>query len=136
MRVLIISLLALLIAGCSFRQSHSEQEQVQYADMRLKKPAGKKAKSTSAASRVKLYTHPEELLGKPFRDLGIVLGQNCREAAKSAQSGIPAARKQMLYRAGKLKADAVLLHQCDVTPAQGCKQLAVCEGTAIKVDDV
>lgn len=42
MRVLIISLLALLIAGCSFRQSHSEQEQAQYADMRLKKPAGKK----------------------------------------------------------------------------------------------
>lgn len=57
MRVLIISLLALLIAGCSFRQSHSEQEQAQYADMRLKKSAGKKAKSTSAASRVKLYLH-------------------------------------------------------------------------------
>ncbi|MCZ0377278.1 Rcs stress response system protein RcsF, partial [Escherichia coli] len=88
------------------------------------------------ASRVKLYLHPEELLGKPFRDLGVVLGQNCREAANPAQSGIPAARKQMLSRAGKLKADAVLLHQCAVNPAQGCKQLAVCEGTAIKVDDV
>ena len=65
MRVLIISLLALLIAGCSFRQSHSEQEQAQYADMRLKnRPV--KSQINIPASRVKLCLPTEELLGKPF----------------------------------------------------------------------
>ena len=97
MRVLIISLLALLIAGCSFRQSHSEQEQAQYADMRLKNRPVKSQINIRSITRQTL-SPPEELLGKPFRDLGVVLGQNCREAANPAQSGIPAARKQMLSR--------------------------------------
>lgn len=136
MRVLIVSLLTFFMVGCSVRETPREPEQPKYADLRLKKPVSKKTKTTSPSSRVRLYTQPEDLLGKPFRDLGVVLGQNCRGAAKSAPASIPAARKQMLRHAGKMKADAVLLHQCEIITSKDCEQLAVCEGTAIKVDDV
>jgi RcsF protein len=83
---------------------------------------------------VKIYTNAEELVGKPFRDLGEVSGESCQASNQDSPPNIPTARKRLKINASKMKANAVLLHSCDVTSGTpGCYRQAVCLGSALNV---
>jgi RcsF protein len=74
------------------------------------------------------------LVGKPFRDLGEVTGESCQASNQDSPPNIPTARKRMQINAAKMKANAVLLHRCEVTSGTpGCYRQAVCLGSALNV---
>jgi RcsF protein len=74
------------------------------------------------------------LIGKPFRDLGEVSGDSCQATNQDSPPNIPTARKRMQINASKMKANAVLLHSCEVTSGTpGCYRQAVCVGSALNV---
>ncbi|WP_445495012.1 Rcs stress response system protein RcsF [Photorhabdus sp. SF281] len=103
----------------------------QLSDMRLKNPLTGERKHSSLS--VKLYTKSEELLGVPFKDLGIVSGQSCRGSLQDPPANLTVARNQMITKAAYLDADAVLLHRCEILSGQGCYQIAICEGSALLI---
>ncbi len=63
---------------------------------------------------VKLYKKAEDLVVKPFRDLGEVFGGDCRSTIQDSLPNLATARKQMQIRAAYMKANAVLLHDCQI----------------------
>lgn len=76
----------------------------------------------------------EELVGKPFRDLGEVSGESCQTTVQDSPPNLATARKRMQIRASYMKANAVLLHDCQiVSGVAGCYQQAVCQGSALNV---
>ncbi len=112
MRALPICLVALMLSGCSML-SRSPVEPVQSTAPQPKaEPAKPKA---PRATPVRIYTNAEELVGKPFRDLGEVSGDSCQASNQDSPPSIPTARKRMQINASKMKANAVLLHSCEVT---------------------
>lgn len=131
MRALPICLLAVMLSGCSML-SRSPVEPVQSTATPAKvEPA--KPKATHLVP-VKIYTNAEELVGKPFRDLGEVSGDSCQVSNQDSPPNIPTARKRLQINASKMKANAVLLHTCDITSGTpGCYRQAVCVGSALKV---
>ncbi|PHM22765.1 Rcs stress response system protein RcsF [Xenorhabdus ehlersii] len=126
MRVLPICFIALFIAGCTSSPTQSNKSGI--SDPKLKHQSVKKSKMPSY---VHLYTKPDELLGLPFKELGIVAGESCRNTLQDSPASIATARQNMLTKASYLNANAVLLHQCAILPGQGCYQIAICEGTAL-----
>jgi len=83
---------------------------------------------------VKIYTNAADLVGKPFRDLGEVSGESCQATNQDSPPNIPTARKRLQINASKMKANAVLLHSCEVTSGTpGCYRQAVCVGSALSV---
>lgn len=132
MRALPICLLAVMLSGCSVL-SRSPVEPVQStATPPQEKPEKPKTVRTSAP--VKLYTDAEDLLGKTFRDLGEVSGVSCQATNQDSPASIPTARKRLQINASKMKANAVLVHSCEVTSgAPGCYRQAVCLGSALQV---
>ncbi len=86
------------------------------------------------AAPVRIYTNAEDLVGKPFRDLGEVSGESCRATNQDSPPNIPTARKRMQINASKMKANAVLLHSCEITSGTpGCYRQAVCIGSALNI---
>lgn len=130
MRALPICLLALMLSGCSML-SGSPVEPVQSTATPPKaEPAKPKA---PRAAPVRIITKADELVGKPFRELGEVSGES-RRANESGPPNIPTARKRMQINASKMKANAVLLHSCEVTSGTpGCYRQAVCIGSALNI---
>ena len=131
MRALPICLLAVMLSGCSML-SRSPVEPVQStATAPTPEPAKPKAPRPAP---VRIYTNAEELVGKPFRDLGEVSGDSCQVSNQDSPPNIPTARKRLQVNASKMKANAVLLHSCDVTSGTpGCYRQAVCVGSALNV---
>ena len=131
MRALPICLLALMLSGCSLL-SRSPAEPVQStATPKQAEPAKVKAPRPTP---VRIYTNAEELLGKPFRDLGEVTGDSCQASNQDSPPNIPTARKRMQINASRMKANAVLLHSCEITSgAPGCYRQAVCIGSALNI---
>ena len=83
---------------------------------------------------MRIITNAEELVGKPFRDLGEVSGDSCQATNQDSPPNIPTARKRMQINASKLRANAVLQHSCEVTSGTpGCYRQAVCIGTALNI---
>ncbi len=83
---------------------------------------------------VRIYTDASALVGKPFRDLGEVTGESCQASNQDSPPNIPTARKRLQINAAKMKANAVLLHSCEVTSGTpGCYRQAVCLGSALNV---
>lgn len=75
MRALPICLVALMLSGCSML-SRSPVEPVQSTTTPPKvEPEKPKA---PRATPVRIITNAEDLVGKPFRDLGEVSGESCR----------------------------------------------------------
>ncbi|ANM80287.1 hypothetical protein SL267_37620 [Serratia marcescens] len=73
-------------------------------------------------------------MGKPFRDLGEVSGESCQTTVQDSPPNLATARKRMQIRASYMKANAVLLHDCQiVSGVAGCYQQAVCQGSALNV---
>ena len=131
MRVLPLCLLALALAGCS-----SQRIAPSSTNSTSKPTTTAPAKTTPAArpAPVKLYKSAEELVGKPFRDLGEVSGESCQASNQDSPPNIPTARKRLQINAARMKANAVLLHRCEVTSGTpGCYRQAVCLGSALNV---
>lgn len=108
---------------CRTRSKHCTQPKAE--------PAKPKA---PRATPVRIYTNAEELVGKPFRDLGEVSGDSCQASNQDSPPSIPTARKRMQINASKMKANAVLLHSCEVTSGTpGCYRQALCIGSALNI---
>ncbi|MHC3480933.1 Rcs stress response system protein RcsF [Klebsiella pasteurii] len=132
MRALPVCLLALMLSGCSML-SRSPVEPVQSTVTPPAKSEPAKPKATRPAP-VRIYTDATELVGKPFRELGEVTGESCQASNQDSPPNIPTARKRMQINAAKMKANAVLLHSCEVTSGTpGCYRQAVCLGSALNV---
>ncbi|ELY7413654.1 Rcs stress response system protein RcsF [Cronobacter sakazakii] len=131
MRALPICLLAFILSGCSVL-SRSPVEPVQStASPQKSEPVRQK---TVRPAPVKIYTNAADLVGKPFRDLGEVSGESCQASNQDPPPNIPTARKRLQINASKMKANAVLLHSCEVTSGTpGCYRQAVCLGSALSV---
>ncbi|ELY2666472.1 Rcs stress response system protein RcsF [Cronobacter sakazakii] len=131
MRALPICLLAFILSGCSVL-SRSPVEPVQStASPQKSEPVSQK---TVRPAPVKIYTNAADLVGKPFRDLGEVSGESCQASNQDSPPNIPTARKRLQINASKMKANAVLLHSCEVTSGTpGCYRQAVCLGSALSV---
>ncbi|WBM69933.1 Rcs stress response system protein RcsF [Buttiauxella sp. WJP83] len=131
MRALPICLLAVMLSGCTMLD-RSPVEPVQ-STVTPPKTEPAKPKAVRPAP-VKIYSNAEELVGKPFRDLGEVSGESCQVSNQDSPPNIPTARKRLQINASKMKANAVLLHSCDVTSGTpGCYRQAVCVGSALNV---
>ncbi|MCG3469589.1 Rcs stress response system protein RcsF [Xenorhabdus bovienii] len=126
MRMLSICFMALFMVGCT--SLSTQVEKPTQAGSKLKHQPAKKSK---VSSYVQLYAKTEELLGTPFKDLGIVFGESCRTTQQDPPASIAVARKNMLAKAASLKANAVLLHQCAILSNHNCYQTAICEGSAL-----
>ncbi|MBS2138786.1 Rcs stress response system protein RcsF [Escherichia coli] len=96
--------------------------------------AGPRQPKAPGAKAVRISTNAEDLVGKPFRDLGEVRGDSCQASNQDSPPSIPTARKRMQINASKMKANAVLLHSCEVTSGTpGCYRQAVCIGSALNI---
>lgn len=131
MRALPLCLLALALSGCSMLHTESTP-----TNSTSKPTTTTTSKSTPAPrpAPVKLYKSAEELVGKPFRDLGEVSGESCQTTIQDSPPNMTTARKRMQIRASYMKANAVLLHDCQIVKGvAGCYQQAVCQGSALNV---
>jgi RcsF protein len=132
MRVLPLCFLTVLLAGCTAQHKAAPVAPQPVAPEVLKPVKPRPAPAHSAP--VKLYKNAEALLGTPFRDLGEVSGESCQANSHSSPASIRHAQKKMLVRASKMKANAVLLHQCQMlSQASHCYQEAICRGSALNV---
>jgi len=129
MRFLPLCLLALMLTGC-VREYHpisSAPSQPQQSSEPTRKP-------TYRPAPVKVYTDAADLVSKPFRDLGEVSAEDCQVSNQNSPPNIATARKRMQIKASQMKANAVLLHKCEiVSSTPGCYRQAVCQGSALKV---
>ncbi len=136
MRALPVFILVLSLTGCSWLHTPTETRTTSAAPASGNpfKNAPATHKSRPSASPAKLYKNAEELVGKPFRDLGEVYGSTCQVNLQDPPPSISSARRNMQLRAAGMKGNAVLLHKCEMVRAvAGCYQQAVCQGTALSV---
>lgn len=109
MRILFITLLAVLLTGCF---------------------SPPKPQSTSY---VKVYQNRDELAGVNYREVGIVSGSSCQLLQQDRPATITDARADMQRHAATI-GDAVILGRCEtLNGLAGCYRSTVCEGTAIKI---
>ena len=132
MRLLLLTLATFILAGCGINQYTNPGPNKGFSSMKLSKPAPSVTEEKEATT-VKLMNSPEELLGMPFKDLGIVSGESCRESMQSPPANLNTAKSSMLSKAAYIAADAVLLHQCQTMTSPGCYQATICEGSALKI---
>lgn len=132
MRLLLLTLATFILAGCGMNQYIHQGPNKGFTSMKLSKPVPK-TDTKPSTTNVKLMNSPEELLGMPFKDLGVVSGQSCRESLQSPPANLNTAKKSMLTKAAYIAADAVVLHQCQTMASPGCYQATICEGSAIKI---
>lgn len=134
MRLFLLTLVAFMLAGCGINQYTSPSMNKGFSSMKISKPVPKATKEEDvSAEKIKLMNSPEELLGMPFKDLGVVSGEDCRKNSKSPPANLDSAKNSMLTQAAYIAADAVLLHQCQTSTAPGCYQATICEGSALKI---
>ncbi|ELY3984627.1 Rcs stress response system protein RcsF [Cronobacter muytjensii] len=131
MRALPICLLAFILSGCSVLSRSPVEPAQSTTSPQKSEPVRPK---TVRPAPVKIYTNAADLVGKPFRDLGEVSGESCQVSNQDSPPNIPTARKRLQINASKMKANAVLLHSCEVTSGTpGCYRQAVCVGSALSV---
>jgi len=132
MRALPICFLALMLSGCSLLSRSPVEPAKSTAAAPKAEPVRPKV---SRPAPVRVITDATELVGKPFRDLGEVTGESCQASNQDSPPNIPTARKRMQIAASKKpKANAVLLHSCEVTSGEaGCYRQAVCVGSALDI---
>jgi RcsF protein len=129
MRFLPLCLLALMLTGC-VREYHP----ISSAPSHPQQSSEPTRKPTYRPAPVKVYTDAADLVSKPFRDLGEVSAEDCQVSNQNSPPNIATARKRMQIKASQMKANAVLLHKCEiVSSTPGCYRQAVCQGSALKV---
>ncbi|OON39860.1 Rcs stress response system protein RcsF [Izhakiella australiensis] len=130
MRALPLCLLALMLTGCSL---HKSPAPVKSRPLFSQPGSPVHSKPAPRPPQVAIYTDAADLVSKPFRDLGEVSGEDCQSSTQDSPANINTARKRMQIRASTMKANAVLLHKCEiVTTTSGCYRQAVCQGSALK----
>ncbi|PIJ49856.1 Rcs stress response system protein RcsF [Erwinia sp. OLTSP20] len=130
MRALPLCLLALMLTGCSLHNSPAPEKN---RPLFSRPDSQVHNKPAPRPQQVTIYTDAAQLVSKPFRDLGEVTGEDCQSSNQDSPANINTARKRMQIRASALKANAVLLHKCEViTTTSGCYRQAVCQGSALK----
>lgn len=135
MRVIPLILLTMSLTGCSLLQKPTEPAPQPASEPKAAEPVAKPKPAPRPAPAV-LYQSAEELVGKPFRDMGEVSGSSCQVTAQDAPPNTANARRRMQNRATAMKANAVLLHECQIiSSVAGCYRQAVCQGTALKLSD-
>ncbi|MFC0226181.1 Rcs stress response system protein RcsF [Serratia aquatilis] len=131
MRVLPLCMLVLALAGCS-TQHTAPSTTNSAAPQKALAPEG-----TAPVARqvpATLYRSAEELVGKPFRDLGEVSGSVCQLTVQDPPPNLATARRLMQVRASQMNGNAVLLHDCQmIRGLAGCYQQAICQGSALNV---
>ncbi|MCS5781603.1 Rcs stress response system protein RcsF [Klebsiella pneumoniae subsp. pneumoniae] len=133
MRALPICLLALMLSGCSML-SRSPVEPAQSTATPPVKSEPSKPRAPPARPQYVFTPMRQSWLVKPFRDLGEVSGESCQASNQDSPPNIPTARKRLQINAARMKANAVLLHRCEVTSGTpGCYRQAVCLGSALNV---
>ncbi|MCA7011021.1 Rcs stress response system protein RcsF [Dickeya dadantii] len=132
MRAVPVLLLAFSLTGCSLLHKPAAPAPQPQTPAAVEPPP--KPKPVTHPAPAVLYKSAEELVGKPFRDMGEVSGSSCQASAQDTPPSIPSARRRMQNRATAMKANAVLLHDCQiVSNVAGCYRQAVCQGSALKV---
>ncbi|MFJ5332297.1 Rcs stress response system protein RcsF [Pectobacterium versatile] len=133
MRAVPFILLAMSLTGCSLFQKPPAPAPQPAIETKTVEPTPK-PKPAARPTPAVLYKSAEELVGKPFRDMGEVSGSSCQVSAQDSPPNAANARKRMQNRATAMKANAVLLHECQtVSGVAGCYSQVVCQGTALKV---
>lgn len=130
MRFLSLCLLALMLSGCVH-----EYHPISSAPVRPQHSSSEtERKPAPHPTPVKIYTDATDLVSNPFRDLGEVSGDDCQSSNRDSPPNINTARKRLQIRAASMKANAVLLHKCEiVSSTSGCYRQAICQGSALKV---
>ena len=132
MRAIPLVFLALSLTGCSLLQTKPAPAPEPVSAPAAEPPA--KPKPAPRQATAVIYNNAEELVGKPFRDMGEVSGSVCQLSVQDPPVTVANARRRMQTRATTMKANAVLLHQCQIiSGVAGCYRQAVCEGTALKI---
>ncbi|AUG99663.1 Rcs stress response system protein RcsF [Pectobacteriaceae bacterium CE70] len=134
MRSILFLMLAFSLTGCSLlnKSTHPAPKQ----PVHTATEHSPKAKPVYRPVHAVLYKNAEELVGKPFRDMGEVSGSSCQVSARDTPPNIASAQKRMQSRAAAMKANAVLLHDCQIVSSiAGCYRQAICQGTALKVSE-
>ncbi|ACY83397.1 Rcs stress response system protein RcsF [Edwardsiella piscicida] len=135
MRALPLCLLtaSLALSGCSLLSRPAAPIKPLAAD-RTPETVAKPRAVTPRQTPITLYESAEDLIGKPFRDLGEVSGSVCQTRPHHSAPSLTTARKRMLYKAAQLKANAVLLHSCQIlSQSHGCYRQATCTGSALSI---
>lgn len=132
MRVVLLPLclVAVGLSGCTTRYKPVEP----FPKKPLSQHSANTHKNPHRSAPVQLYTDPAALINKPFRDLGEVSGADCQATRQDSPANINTARKRMQLKAANIKANAILVHQCEViTSNSGCYRQAVCQGSALNI---
>ncbi len=132
MRFLPLCLLALMLTGCVH-----EYQPISSAPVRPQHSSSEpQRKPATRPAPVKIYTDATALVSNPFRDLGEVSAEDCQSSNQDSPPNINTARKRLQIKAAGMKANAVLLHKCEiVSSTPGCYRQAVCQGSALKVSN-
>ncbi|MCW2480367.1 Rcs stress response system protein RcsF [Candidatus Symbiopectobacterium sp. NZEC135] len=132
MRAIPLVFLALSLTGCSLLQPKTASAPQPVIEPAVEAPA--KVKPAPRPATAVLYNNAEELVGKPFRDMGEVSGSVCQASMQDTPATVANARRRMQTRATAMRANAVLVHNCQVVSGvAGCYRQAICEGTALKI---
>ncbi len=132
MRAIPLVFLALSLTGCSLLQPKTVPAPQPTIEPAVEAPA--KPKPVQRPATAVLYNNAEELVGKPFRDMGEVSGSVCQASVQDTPATVANARRRMQTRATAMRANAVLVHNCQVVSGvAGCYRQAICEGTALKI---
>ncbi|MGL4861396.1 MAG: Rcs stress response system protein RcsF [Enterobacteriaceae bacterium] len=116
MRILPLCVLTVVLAGCSVVDNGS----------------GRGIPTNQMPA--KMYKSADELAGKNYSERGQVSGSSCQPSPQDPPASISEARQDMLVRANRLNANAVILDSCETTSGMaGCYRQAICMGTAITV---
>ncbi|MFV9997661.1 MAG: Rcs stress response system protein RcsF [Arsenophonus endosymbiont of Dermacentor nuttalli] len=129
---LLLCFLILWISGCSLHSPTENNQKDKLTTPKTPKNVISKI-SPPKGSTVKLINKTEELLGKSFKDRGIVSGISCQPNRQDPTVSIPTAKKNMLKKASSMAADVVLLHRCEIISSPECYQVAICEGSALNI---
>lgn len=82
----------------------------------------------------KLYKNRAELGNRAFTPVGDVSGASCQTSMRDTPPNITEARHDMLMRASRMNANAVILDNCEmIGNVPGCYRQAMCRGSAINV---
>ncbi|MGG2142857.1 Rcs stress response system protein RcsF [Symbiopectobacterium sp. RP] len=132
MRAIPLVFLALSLTGCSLLQPKTAHTPQPVIEPTVEAPA--KAKQAPRPATAVLYNNAEELVGKPFRDMGEVSGSVCQASMQDTPATVANTRRRLQTRATAMRANAVLMHNCQVVSGvAGCYRQAICEGTALKI---
>lgn len=132
MRALPICLVALMLSGCSMlSRSPVEPCSKQLHPSRKRSLQNRKRRAPRRSEFIPMQKNCRQTVPG---DLGEVSGDSCQASNQDSPPSIPTARKRMQINASKMKANAVLLHSCEVTSGTpGCYRQAVCIGSALNI---